>query len=347
MLGVKTVEWIDDSLKLVDQTRLPEELVYRICTTVEDVWDAIKRLQVRGAPAIGIAGAFGLYLGVREHNSAHREDFLEILEKLVKYLGDCRPTAVNLHWALQRLREVGLAQQQESIEECKKLLLATAQEILEEDKILCQNIGEAGAELFADGSVILTHCNAGALATGGIGTALAVMYTMQKQGKDLKVFADETRPLLQGARLTAWELQQAGIDVTVIADNMAAHVIRDKGVTAIIVGADRIAANGDVANKIGTYNLAVLAEKHRIPFYVAAPFSTFDINIADGSEIPIEERESHEIINGFGKQTVPTDVKVYNPAFDVTPHELVTALITDQGVLYPPYNVKIESLLGG
>jgi methylthioribose-1-phosphate isomerase len=236
---------------------------------------------------------------------------------------------------------------EEDIQLAKALLLRTAQNILLEDQDLCQRIGLAGAELLNDGDVILTHCNAGALATSGIGTALSVIYKAQEQGKNVKVFADETRPLLQGSRLTAWELAQNSVDVTVITDNMAAHVIRDKGVKVIIVGADRIVANGDVANKIGTYNLAVLAEKHKIPFYVAAPFSTFDIALASGQEIAIEERESYEIENGFGKQTVPKGVRVYNPAFDMTPHELVTALITDQGVLYPPFDVKIVRLNSG
>jgi methylthioribose-1-phosphate isomerase len=344
-MNFKTIEWLNDKLRIIDQTCLPEELVYRDCETVEDVWDAIKRLQVRGAPAIGIAGAFALYLGMRQKKPQSHEEWIQILHELVDYLGSCRPTAVNLQWALDRVRERVLPE--EDIQLAKALLLRTAQNILLEDQDLCQRIGLAGAELLNDGDVILTHCNAGALATSGIGTALSVIYKAQEQGKNVKVFADETRPLLQGSRLTAWELAQNSVDVTVITDNMAAHVIRDKGVKVIIVGADRIVANGDVANKIGTYNLAVLAEKHKIPFYVAAPFSTFDIALASGQEIAIEERESYEIENGFGKQTVPKGVRVYNPAFDMTPHELVTALITDQGVLYPPFDVKIVRLNSG
>ncbi len=339
----ETIEWKETHVCLIDQTRLPQELVYRDCETVEDVWDAIKRLQVRGAPAIGIAGAYGLYLAVKDYdNDQDMSAFWIFFEERLSYLVECRPTAVNLEWALRRchdkVREVN------DLARVKAILLKEAHAIHKEDKALCQRIGQFGSELLDEQSVVLTHCNAGALATGGAGTALSVMYEAQKQGKHLKIFADETRPLLQGSRLTAWELSQAGIDVTVIADNMAAHVIRDKGVNAIIVGADRIVANGDVANKIGTYNLAVLAEKHHIPFYVAAPFSTFDTSLSSGKSIPIEERESHEIVHGFGNQTAPLDVTIYNPAFDVTPNELVTALITDQGVLYPPFDVKIENL---
>lgn len=339
-----TLKWQETFLTLINQTRLPEELVHRECHTVEDVWDAIKRLEVRGAPAIGIAGAYGLFLAVKDCDDQQPlQEFWAFFDQKFDYLAQCRPTAVNLEWALKRCRSV--VQNDSDISGIKTKLLEEAHKIHQEDQKLCERMGRYGAELLSEQATVLTHCNAGALATGGTGTALAVLYAAHEQGKQLKVYADETRPLLQGSRLTAWELNQAGIDVTVIADNMAAHVIRDKGVNAIIVGADRIAANGDVANKIGTYNLAVLAEKHRIPFYVAAPFSTFDINIASGQEIPIEERDATEVRLGFGKLTAPQEVKVYNPAFDVTPNDLVTALITDQGVLYPPFDVKIERLI--
>lgn len=344
-MTIQTLEWTNNKLKLIDQTELPNHLVYVECDTIEDVWDAIKKLKVRGAPAIGVAGAYGAYLGVANKDYLDQEAFLDDLQGLVEYLKACRPTAVNLQWALDRVWKLAKANCEQDIPIIKEKILNEAHLIHREDEQLCHRIGEYGQELLKDGDVVLTHCNAGALATGGRGTALAVIYHAQDHGKTLKVYADETRPLLQGARLTTWELMKHGVDVTLICDNMSGHVMRDKGVSCIIVGADRITAHGDVANKIGTYNLAVLAKEHGIPFYVAAPFSTFDLQLKSGKDIPIEERHPEEVEEGFGKRTAPQGVKVYNPAFDVTPAELVTAIITDQGILRAPYERSIEECL--
>ncbi|MCC6682357.1 MAG: S-methyl-5-thioribose-1-phosphate isomerase [Phycisphaeraceae bacterium] len=311
------IEWIGPAdgghLRLLDQTKLPGQVTYLDCRSVQDVWDAIKRLSVRGAPAIGIAAAYSCVI-------AHNEgDF----EKLTAHLATSRPTAVNLFWAIERMKRVP-----PEVRTPEKLL-AEAMAIHEEDRAMCQAIGEHALPLLqeacGESGGVLTHCNAGALATGGIGTATAAMYLAQQRGLKWSIYADETRPLLQGARLTAWELSRAGIDVTLICDDMAATVMRRGKVQAVITGADRIAANGDAANKIGTYNLAVLARHHGIPFYVAAPTSTFDRSIPDGSHIPIEQRDGSEIAQLPG-------VKTFNPAFDVTPRELITAIITEQGV---------------
>lgn len=343
-MTLKTLEWRQDHLRLIDQTLLPEEQIFLDCFSGEEVWKAIKCLAVRGAPAIGVAAAYGLYLALKDKGSCSRKDFDQEMTAQLSYFQSCRPTAVNLMWALERLRAKA-SEFEGSCQDLLALLLEEAQAIDAEDKQLCQNIGLNGAALISDGAIILTHCNAGALATAGSGTALAVMYEAQAQGKVFKVFADETRPLLQGARLTAWELSQSHIDVTVITDGMAAHVMRDCGVSCVIVGADRIAANGDTANKIGTYGLAVLAQKHQIPFYVAAPFSTFDFSLENGDQIPIEERDEGEM-RVSGRLITPPEAKVYNPAFDVTPRELISALITDQGVISHPDRESIEALLG-
>lgn len=321
---IETIKWEHNCLRLIDQTKLPEELVYLECSTPEMVAEAIKRLSVRGAPAIGIAAAYGVVLGVKN------------VEGTIELLAKTRPTAVNLFWALERMRRC--VQAYKGNRELKEVLLEEAIQIHQDDQEKCKKIGEYGSRLIKDGDTILTHCNAGALATGGMGTALALIYVAHEQGKGIKVFTDETRPLLQGARLTAWELMQAGIDVTLICDNMAAQVMKEGKINLIIVGADRIAANGDVANKIGTYSVAVLAKEHRIPFYVAAPTSTLDITLKDGSLIPIEERAEFEITCGFGKKTAPEGVKIYNPAFDVTPNHLIKAIITEKGIAYPPFD---------
>jgi methylthioribose-1-phosphate isomerase len=332
-LNFKTLEWAQDRLKILDQTRLPEEVVYLDCYSLDEVAAAIKDLKVRGAPAIGVAAAFGVVVGMRERTPSGMKKYKQRLDHVVSTLGNTRPTAVNLFWALKRMKGVVGQDERDDTEELNQLLLKEALAIHEEDKLMCERIGEFGASLIKDGDTVLTHCNAGALATGGIGTALGIIYTATWQGKKVAVYADETRPVLQGARLTVWELQQQGIEVTLICDNTAATVMKKKKIDCVIVGADRVASNGDVANKIGTYNLAVLAKHHNIPFYVAAPSSSFDPAISDGSEINIEERSPAEVTDCFGKQIAPAETKVFSPAFDVTPGGLVTAYITEKGVV--------------
>jgi methylthioribose-1-phosphate isomerase len=326
-----TLRWeggADGHLVLLDQTRLPGEIVELHCQTVEDVWQAIKRLSVRGAPAIGIAAAYGVCLASRGVNPRGPIEACD-------YLATSRPTAVNLFWALERMRRVVRESADADASQLAERLLAEARAIHDEDRQMCAAIGRHGADLLADlpeGAGILTHCNAGALATGGDGTALAVIFELARRGKRPHVWVDETRPLLQGSRLTAWELAQRGINCTLICDSMAAQVMREGRVQAVVVGADRIAANGDAANKIGTYGVAVLAKAHDIPLYVAAPTSTFDASIASGEQIPIEQRAGEEIACGFGVRTAPEKVDVYNPAFDVTPSRLIKAIITESGV---------------
>ncbi len=331
-LKFKTLEWAGDHLRILDQTRLPEETVYLDCDNLDEVATAIRDLKVRGAPAIGIAAAFGVVVGMRNQSFQSRKEYEDRLNQVISTLAGTRPTAVNLFWALKRMRRVAEKNKNEDSEKISELLLQEAILIHQEDRLMCEKIGEFGASLLKDGDTILTHCNAGALATGGIGTALGIIYTASWQGKKNSVFADETRPVLQGARLTVWELQQQGIDVTLICDNTAAFVMKNKKIDCIIVGADRVTSNGDVANKIGTYNLAVLAHFHKIPFYVAAPSSSFDLAISDGDKIKIEERSPEEVTDCFGRRTAPLVTKVYSPAFDVTPAELVTAYITEKGV---------------
>jgi methylthioribose-1-phosphate isomerase len=331
-LKFKTLEWAVDHLRILDQTRLPEETVYLECHTVDEIASAIKDLRVRGAPAIGVAAGFGVAVGLHNKRLQNWKELEDELGRVISILASTRPTAVNLFWALERMRKAAEKNRSESPEEICRLLLQEAIAIHEEDKSMCERIGEFGASLLNDGDTVLTHCNAGALATGGIGTALGIVYTATWQGKRISVFSDETRPVLQGSRLTVWELQQQGIDVTLICDNTAASVMRNRRVDCVIVGADRIAANGDVANKIGTYNVAVLANHHGIPFYVAAPTSSFDPAIPDGGQIKIEERSSEEVTDSFGKKTAPVGADVYCPAFDVTPAELVTAYVTEKGI---------------
>lgn len=331
-----TIEWADGKVRLIDQTLLPGEFKYIDCETVEDVWDAIKQLKTRGAPAIGIAGALGIVLGIWNRDFANFADLADEVDRVADYLATSRPTAVNLFWGLDRMRETVKSNKDLSIPEIKKNLLTEAQTIIDEDNETCRAIGRHGFELIEDCNTVLTHCNAGGLATASYGTALAVIYAAQEAGKLLKVYADETRPLLQGARLTTFELMQAGIEVVLICDNMAAQVMKEGKIDCVVVGADRIASNGDVANKIGTYSVAVLAKEHKLPFYVAAPISTFDMSLATGDEIPIEQREAEEITEAFGKRTAPVGVKVYSPAFDVTPARLVDAIITEKGVVKKP-----------
>lgn len=343
-MAFSTIEWDNGRIKLIDQTLLPNEFKYIYCEDLQSIWEAIKSLRVRGAPAIGIAGALGAVLGIW-HSSANTYDsFSSELKDATDYLATSRPTAVNLFWALDRITLTAEENRKLSISEIKNILLAEAQAIIEEDKAMCRAIGRHGMALLNENDTILTHCNAGGLATSDYGTALAVMFSAHEAGKKISVFADETRPLLQGARLTTWELMQAGIDVTLICDNMAAQVMKEGKIQNVIVGADRIAANGDTANKIGTYNVAILADAHDIPFYVAAPTSTLDFNLKTGTEIPIEQRSSEEITEGFGKVTAPEGVRVYSPAFDVTPASLVTAIITEKGVAEPPFTESLKSM---
>jgi methylthioribose-1-phosphate isomerase len=345
---VQTISWRDDQLFIIDQTLLPVEYREIRLSTVEQTWEAIRSLRVRGAPAIGVCAAFGVVVGLDEARPSTAESAKSAASKAADRLATARPTAVNLFWALDRMRaRLAKLNGAESAASVRAALAEEAVTIFDEDRRICRKIGESGASLVPDGGGVLTHCNAGGLATADYGTALAVLFRAQEDGKKFHVFADETRPLLQGARLTAGELHQAGIDVTVICDNMAAQVMREGRIQMVVVGADRIAANGDAANKIGTYSVAVLAKAHNIPFYVAAPASTFDLSIASGAEIPIEQRSRDEIAAGFGRVTVPDGVQVYNPAFDVTPAELIAGIITEHGVLRPPLRESIAAKLRG
>lgn len=327
-MNIRAIERNHSKVKIIDQTKLPGDLVYRDVSDWLDMILAIKRLEVRGAPAIGIAAAYALAMAAGQTESHS----LDEITRLGSEIKQARPTAVNLFWAIDRLVGKIADQKPESVQAATAILWQEAEQIHLEDELMCRKIGENGAALIRSGDSILTHCNAGALATGGIGTALGVIYVCYEQGKNPKVFANETRPLLQGARLTTWELMQEGVDVTLITDNMAGMVMQHEMVNKVIVGADRIAANGDFANKIGTYTVAVLAAVHNIPFYVAAPTSTFDKSLTDGGAITIEQRGANEVTEGFGKRTAPARVKVFTPAFDVTPNDLVTAFITDQGI---------------
>jgi methylthioribose-1-phosphate isomerase len=342
---VQTLRWeggVEGHLVLIDQTLLPIEFREIACRDVETVWEAIKSLRVRGAPAIGVAAAYGVCVGLQTADVNDEAAYYRRLTEVLTFLATSRPTAVNLFWALDRMRRVAeLGRGKLSPPDVTMRLLQEAREIEEEDRRTCHEIGRYGAALLTDGQGVLTHCNAGGLATADYGTALAVIFAAVEAGRNVHVYADETRPLLQGARLTAWELQQRQIPVTLICDSMAAQVMRKGRVQAVIVGADRIAANGDTANKIGTYSVAIVAAHHRIPFYVAAPSSTFDLEIDSGAEIPIEHRDPREITHGFGRQTAPEGINVYNPAFDVTPADLIAAFITERGVIRPPY---LESL---
>lgn len=348
----QTLRWVEDGsgghLVLIDQTLLPQQVQWLDCHDVQTVWEAIRALRVRGAPAIGIAAAYGVCLAMQPFRTAERKDFLVQLDRVIEYLASSRPTAVNLFWALRRMRDRVLRSNEASrSDELLDGLITEAQKIHDEDRAMCHAIGRIGADLLADGTSVLTHCNAGGLATAEYGTALAVFFTAQDQGKRLHVFVDETRPLLQGARLTAWELMQRGIPCTLICDSMAGQVMREGRVQAVVAGADRIAANGDTANKIGTYSLAVLAEAHRIPFYIAAPTSTFDLSIDNGDQIPIEQRAAEEITAGFGRPTAPEGVQVYNPAFDVTPARYIHAIITERGLIAPVDAERIRAVVGG
>ena len=341
---VYSVKWDDEcgQLLLLDQTLLPGEVKFLSLSRVEEICQAIYLLQVRGAPVIGVAAAFGLYLGAKTINGVNKNQFMEELKKIAAALNSARPTAVNLAWALNRLVNAAEASKIADPAQLKELLLAEAKAIYTEDEKVCRKIGEYGLTLFKPGMTILTHCNAGQLATVRYGTALAPLYMGQEAGYNFKVYAGETRPLLQGARLTASELTAAGIDTTLICDNMAATLMAQNKINAVLVGCDRVAQNGDMANKIGTLNVAVLANYFKVPFYVCAPISTFDFDCPDGSCIPIEERPGEEVSSfWYQKPMTSPEVKIYNPAFDVTPHDLIKAFITEKGLFFPPFEVTL------
>lgn len=343
---VQTLSWENGVLTLIDQTLLPVEVKFEEQKSMEQVWDSIKKLKVRGAPAIGIAGAYGLLYGVREKTDLSRKEFLDVLEKSAAYLDSSRPTAVNLSWALKRM--VSLARNMHSAgpKEIYSALEEEAVKIHNEDRELCRSIGENGKGLIKEGMGVLTHCNAGSLATSELGTATAPLYLSHSEGVSFRVYADETRPLLQGARLTSWELQQSGLDVTLITDNMAAYMMSEGKIDLVIVGTDRVAANGDIANKIGTLGVAILADYHKIPFYIACPSSTIDFETETGKDIVIEERDPEEVRFFGERRTGPKEVKVRNPAFDVTPSSLITGIITDKGIIGPPYRENLKKVFG-
>jgi len=340
----QTIRWDAETsaLYFIDQTKLPLELIEEQQESIEQVWDSIKVLKVRGAPAIGIAGAYGLLIGLRPHQQMNPENFLQELKKQADYLNSSRPTAVNLSWALKRMVATAEKSAAKNSAEIFNILVQEAIRIHDEDREICRNIGKYGLPLIKEGCGILTHCNAGTLAVSELGTATAPLYTAHANGMKFRVYADETRPLLQGARLTAWELQRAEIDVTLICDNMAAHIMSKGLINLVITGTDRVAANGDIANKIGTMGVAILAKYFGIPFYIAAPSSTIDLATPNGNTIVIEERDTKEVTHFGLRQTAPDNIKVRNPAFDVTPHELITGIITDRGIIYPPYEQNLR-----
>ena len=346
---IKTIEWTDEGIRMLDQRLLPTEEKYLMLRSYEEVAEAIKKMVVRGAPAIGVSAAMGLALGASQSVGTSVADLEDDFDYICRVMSETRPTAVNLFWAIERMRETFRRDKSngQEPEQIKKSLVEEAQRIFREDIEANRALGRFGAELLADGDTVLTHCNAGALATAGdYGTALGVVRGAIDAGKHIAVIADETRPFLQGLRLTAWELAKDNIPVTVITDNMAGHVMKSGKVNVVVVGADRIAANGDAANKIGTYMVAVLARKHDIPFYVAAPISTLDLSLKSGDEIPIEERDRKEVTHIKDHQLAPDGVGVQNPAFDVTPNELITAIITDKGVARAPYVSSLRDLVG-
>ncbi len=346
-----TIDWQDGTVVMVDQRKLPRQEVYVHCKTAKDVAKAIKTMVIRGAPAIGVAAAMGLALGVDRSKSTGTKELAAEFYKLCELFAATRPTAVNLFWAIERMKGVfsEAARAGQSPDELRATMLGEARRVHDEDVASCRSLGMHGADVVPDGGHVLTHCNAGALATGGYGTALGVVRAAVESGKQVGVFADETRPFLQGARLTAWELLRDGIQTTVITDGMAGPLLRSGRVDVVVVGADRIAANGDTANKIGTYTVAVLAKTHRVPFYVAAPISTVDLETSDGSGIPIEERSEREVTHVGSTRMTPEGAGVWNPAFDVTPHDLIAGIITDQGMCRPPFvdSLKVASRRAG
>jgi len=340
----RSVEWHETHITILDQTKLPLQTIFLELETLEDVWEAITALKVRGAPAIGITAAFGLALAAKKYHFPSIEEFKLQLKKDRDYLASSRPTAVNLFWALDRI--VGSITRSKTVNEAITTIIHEAIQIQVEDEVVCKQIGEYGLSLLKENDKVLTICNAGSIATARYGTALAPFHLASERGINIEVYASETRPLLQGSRLTTWELMQSGVNVTLITDNMAAQTIATKGITAIIVGADRITANGDTANKIGTLGLAHLAKAYNIPFYVAAPLSTFDISLTTGNDIPIEERKSEEVTQLNGVRVAPEGVQVYNPAFDVTPNDLISAIITEKGILKGDLTEEIGKIFG-
>ena len=341
---IKTLEWTDDGVRFLDQTKLPTEEVYVTCKDYEEVATAIRDMIVRGAPAIGVAAAMGVALGVRDAEGDHVAELRRNFDHICEVIGETRPTAVNLFWAIRRMQDKFESVSELPVAQIKQAMVTEAQRMYVEDIAANEAMGKHGASLLPASGGVLTHCNAGALATCGYGTALGVIRAAVEAGKKINVYADETRPFLQGSRLTAWELTKDNIPTTVISDNMAGAIMRQGKIGAVIVGADRIAANGDVANKIGTYTVAVLAKEHGIPFYVAAPWSTVDMETPDGSKIPIEQRSAKEVTHIAGKQMTPNGVKIENPAFDVTPNQYVTAIITERGVAKAPFGESLKKL---
>ncbi|MGO9232059.1 MAG: S-methyl-5-thioribose-1-phosphate isomerase [Bryobacteraceae bacterium] len=339
---VETIQWIGGAVVMIDQTRLPLEEKYVTCRSYQEVAAAIRDMIIRGAPAIGVAAAMGVALGILEASGTGLD---ARMEEVCSTLAATRPTAVNLFWAIDRMKRVYASVAGQPLAEIRRRLLEEALAVREEDIAICRAIGRNGAALVPDGKTVLTHCNAGALATAGYGTALGVVRAAVEAGKQIDVFADETRPFLQGARLTVWELQQDGIPVTLITDNMAGHFLKSGRIGCVVVGADRIAANGDVANKVGTYSVAVLAKENGVPFFVAAPISTLDLNLASGAAIPIEQRAAGEVTHVFGARIAPEGTKVENPAFDVTPARYVAAIITERGVAHAPFEASLKKLL--
>lgn len=343
----KTIEWKNNSVVMIDQRLLPTEEIYRTYTDFLDVAEAIREMVVRGAPAIGVAAAMGVALGALQINAKERKGFAKEFEKICKIIASTRPTAVNLFWAIERMKRVLKENPKLSVDELKQQLVQEAKNIHKQDIEINKRMGRHGSKLIKNKATILTHCNAGALATAGYGTALGVIRAAVEDGKKIKVFADETRPFLQGSRLTAWELMKDGIDTTLITDNMAGYMMKKGFIDVVIVGADRIAANGDTANKIGTYSVAVLAKEHKIPFYVAAPISTIDLKIKNGEKIPIEERDVREVTHIKDIPVAPCGIKVRNPAFDVTPNKFITAIITEKGVVRKSFEKNLKRLVNG
>jgi methylthioribose-1-phosphate isomerase len=337
---VETIQWTDEGVVMIDQTRLPRDQVFVTCKDYREVAEAIRSMIIRGAPAIGVAASMGVALGVLKSDDLHGE-----MDEICSTLANTRPTAVNLFWAIDRMRKLYDQVKQRPVDEIRAALVREAKQVYLEDIAINRAIGRNGADLVPDGKTVLTHCNAGALATAGFGTALGVIRAAVEAGKNIDVFADETRPFLQGSRLTVWELQQDGISATLITDNMAGHFLKSGRIGCVVVGADRIAANGDVANKIGTYSVAVLAKENNVPFYVAAPISTLDLTLASGDEIPIEERSAAEVTHVGGVPLAPEGISVRNPAFDVTPNRYVSGIITERGVARAPYTDSLERLV--
>ena len=342
-MPVRTIEWKNDRVIMLDQRLLPHREVYRVCRDYDQVAEAIRSMVIRGAPAIGVAAAMGMALGALQ---APAKTFDRDFERIFATLGKTRPTAVNLFWALQRMRQVYSQHRSQGVDAVKQALKEEAQKIYKEDIAANRQLGKYGMALLRNARHIMTHCNAGALATAGYGTALGVLRALKESGREFEVFVNETRPFLQGARLTAWELKEEKIPATLITDSMAGYLMQTGKVDAVVVGCDRVAANGDVANKIGTYTLAVLARRHGIPFYVAGPTSSIDIDCRCGKDIPIEQRDPKEVSHIFGKALAPNGIRVFNPAFDVTAQDLISAIITEKGVIHPPYQQNIRTHVG-